>query len=84
VGTTGRGEARPASASLPNVERIDGYGATILLGFIVDTTGHAEPSTVHELWPKDKPRPTGRDLEAYKSFLEEASDNPSSFRAAAA
>ena len=55
----------------PDVERIAGYVATILLSFIVDTTGHAEASTVHDLWPNEKPRPTGRNLEAYQSFLDE-------------
>lgn len=55
----------------PDEERHEGYEATILLQFIVDTTGHAEPSTVHDLWPKEKPRPTGHDLDAYQSFLDE-------------
>ena len=47
------------------------YKATILLTFTVDSTGHVIPSSVHDLWPNDKPRPTGPDSIAYQSFLEE-------------
>ena len=49
----------------------EGYEATILLQFIVDTTGRADVSSVRDLWPKEKARLTGRDLEAYQSFLDE-------------
>ena len=47
------------------------YKATILLTFMVDSTGHAIPSTIHDVWPNEKPRPTGADSTAYQSFLEE-------------
>ena len=55
----------------PDEARHEGYSASILLNFIVDTTGRAEPWTIHDLWPKEKPRPTGWDLEAYEGFLNE-------------
>lgn len=49
----------------------DRYEASILLTFIVDSAGHTVASTIHDLWPKEKPRPTGRDSAAYQSFLDE-------------
>ena len=50
--------------------RRSGYEATIVVNFIVDSTGHAVDSTIKELWPKDKPRLKGRDQFEYESFLE--------------
>ena len=47
------------------------YKATIILNFMIDSTGHVLPSTIQDVWPDDKPRPTGRDSAAYQSFLEE-------------
>ena len=47
-----------------------GYEAMVLLNFIVDSTGHAVDSTVKELWPSGKQRPTGLDLSMYQQFLE--------------
>jgi hypothetical protein len=45
--------------------------ATVVLIFLADTMGHAIASSIRDVWSKDKPRPTGRDLVAYQSFLEE-------------
>lgn len=55
----------------PLAAQVHGYEGTVLLSFFVDSTGHAIMSTVHDLWPKEKPRWTGRDSSAYKSFLDE-------------
>ncbi|HXQ77558.1 MAG TPA: hypothetical protein VN797_05095 [Gemmatimonadaceae bacterium] len=56
--------------SYPDDARRTGYQAEIVLSFIVDSTGRAVESTIEDLWPKDKPKLKGRDLEAYESFVE--------------
>ena len=56
--------------SYPDDARRTGYEATIVLRFIVDSTGRAVDSTIEDLWPHDKPRLKGRDLDAYESFIE--------------
>lgn len=65
---TRSGQAPPA---YPAGARLQGYEGTVLLTFLVDSTGHAVMSTVHDLWPKEKPRWSARDSSAYRSFLKE-------------
>jgi hypothetical protein len=62
---------RQSAPPYPYGPKREGYEATIVLRFLVDSTGHAVPSTMLDEWPKDKPRPTGHDLTAYQSFLEQ-------------
>jgi hypothetical protein len=66
-------EAKPGQTppSYPAGARLQGYEGTVLLSFVVDTTGRAVMSTVRDLWPEKKPRWTARDSSAYRSFLEE-------------
>lgn len=66
-------EAKPGqrSPTYPIGARLQGYEGTVLLSFFVDSTGHAVMSTIHDLWPNQKPRWTGRDSSAYQSFLKE-------------
>jgi hypothetical protein len=40
----------------------------LLLQFIVDTTGLADLSTVKDLWPSSRPRPSGQTRQYYESF----------------
>lgn len=54
----------------PEAARREGYQGNILLQFIVDTAGHASASTIHDLWPKDRPPLTGGKAEKYKEFVE--------------
>jgi hypothetical protein len=48
------------------------YEGTVLLQFLVDTTGSAIQSSIHDLWPDEKPRLRGSDLQAYEEFVEES------------
>lgn len=41
---------------------------SILMQFIVDTTGHAEMATVKDLWPRNVPRLTGAKRVYYEDF----------------
>jgi hypothetical protein len=54
----------------PEGARRTWYEATIVLKFIVDSTGHAVESTITEVWPEGTPRPQGEKLRMYESFLE--------------
>lgn len=54
----------------PDGARRAGFEATIVLNFIVDSTGHAVDSTITEVWPEGTARPQGRNLFMYESFLE--------------
>lgn len=54
----------------PDAARRTWYEATIVLNFIVDTTGHAVDSTIREVWPEGTPRLHGEKLRMYESFLE--------------
>ena len=47
------------------------YEGTVLLQFVVDSTGHPLMFTVHDLRPKGMPEWTRSDSSAYQSFLEE-------------
>jgi hypothetical protein len=47
-------------------------GASVLLHFVVDSAGRVERETIHDLWPDDKPRPTGSDATAYDEFASSA------------
>lgn len=49
--------------------RIEG---TVILQFIVDTTGRADLSTVRDVWSEDRARLTGESSDAYWAFFREA------------
>ncbi|HEX5410209.1 MAG TPA: hypothetical protein VFW89_10600 [Gemmatimonadaceae bacterium] len=46
--------------------------AKIFLQFVVDTLGHADPSSIHDIWYSSKPRLTGRLGEFYTEFVNAA------------
>jgi len=54
----------------PEGARRAGYQATIVLSFIVDSTGHAVESTIKEVWPEGTPRLWGEKRSMYERFLE--------------
>jgi hypothetical protein len=62
-----RGQPHP---HYPDEARREYYEATIILSFSVDTTGYAVESSIHDVWPKEKPRLRGSDLRKYDSFVE--------------
>lgn len=47
-----------------------GYTATVIMEFVVDTTGHAVMSTAHDVWAADRPRLTGLSGLMYSEFLD--------------
>ena len=53
----------------PEAARNEGYQATLIMQFLVDTMGRVVDSTIRDVWPKDKPRLTGHELSQYTSFL---------------
>jgi hypothetical protein len=61
------GRAHP---KYPEGARVAGYEGTIILSFLVDSTGHAVDSTIKELWPEGTPRLRGEKRSMYESFLE--------------
>ena len=56
----------------PSDARWEGYNGTVILSFLVDTTGQAVESSIQDVWPKDKPRLTGAQLRMYESFVDES------------
>lgn len=52
----------------PDDARGSGYEATVVMGFVVDTTGHALMQTAHDIWPPGKPRPEGGAGRMYAEF----------------
>lgn len=42
----------------------------MVLQFVVDTMGRVDPSSIHDLWASDKPRPEGIFRQEYESFVE--------------
>jgi hypothetical protein len=54
----------------PQPERVAGITAVVVMDFLVDSSGHALPSSFKEVWPPTKTRPTGQMLAAYNDFLD--------------
>jgi hypothetical protein len=62
---------KPGSAKphYPELARKENYEGTVILSFLVDTTGHAVDSTIKDVWPASKPRLRGTDLAQYDRFV---------------
>jgi hypothetical protein len=45
---------------------------SVMLSFVIDTTGRVDPETVTDVWPAGKPRPAGDLLAHYRAFVNEA------------
>ena len=52
----------------PKAAREEGANAFVRMSFVVDTTGRAIPSTIHDVWPNDRPRNAGRLGAFYEQF----------------
>ena len=53
----------------PDSAAMDRMGGYVIMRFIVDTLGRAEPASIHDLWPSDKPRLTGYLATYYDGFV---------------
>lgn len=62
------------SVHFPDGAAYGGAEAFVRLSFVVDTNGRADVSTVHDVWPKDRPRLTGTLGDYYEQFVEAATD----------
>jgi hypothetical protein len=51
--------------------RFEGY---VLMQFVVDSTGRADPNTIRDIWPAGKPRLSGESRTAYDDFLQSVRD----------
>jgi hypothetical protein len=47
---------------------------TVMMRFMVDTTGRVDMTTVRDEWPSDQPRLSGQKAAYYREFLQAASD----------
>lgn len=64
--------AHPLRAHTPRYPRdlkMDGFAGSVVLEFVVDTTGHAVPGSVHDWWPQNQERLTGDRAGAYATFV---------------
>jgi hypothetical protein len=57
------------AAHYPERARQGGYEGTVILSFLVDSTGHVAESTIKDVWPENKPRLRGIDLAQYDRFV---------------
>jgi len=53
----------------PRYSETHRVSGTLVVQFIVDTSGRADMSTFHDLWPSDKPRLTGELGDFYAQFV---------------
>lgn len=53
----------------PYRERLAEVEGTVIVKFVVDTTGRASMNTFEDSWPTGRPKPTGALAEYYRSFL---------------
>jgi hypothetical protein len=59
----------PAHVKYPWALEQRGVRATVLIDFVVDTTGVADPATIHDAWPPWRPRLTGQLGKYYDEFF---------------
>lgn len=59
----------PESALYGRYERAEGV---VHLQFVIDTTGRAVEGTIHDVWPKDRPRLSGSLGDHYQAFVDAA------------
>ncbi len=61
-------------ATYPEGARMGHAEGLLALQFVVDTSGRADVTTVHDVWPADRPRLTGELRRHYDAFLEASVD----------
>lgn len=66
--------AKGAMPTYPGVALSRGYRGTVIMQFVVDTTGRAEPRTVRDLWPPRVPRLAPNKEMVYQAFVEASRD----------
>lgn len=54
----------------PDTPRVLGFGASVIMQFVVDTSGRAEPATVRDLPLPADARLNAREMEQYKLFVQ--------------
>ena len=57
-----------ATPSFPRRALERGATATLVMRFVVDTTGRVVPGSIEDVWPADKPRPRGHMGRLYEDF----------------
>lgn len=63
--------ARSARPSYPKRQRDAGFEGSILLQYVVDTSGRARPETIHAVWrPGTRPLLDQQQFEAYHAFVD--------------
>jgi hypothetical protein len=50
---------QPPPSYYPPLLQAWGVEGRVMMEFAVDTTGRADPATIHDVWPKERPRLTG-------------------------
>lgn len=61
-------------AQFPEAARSHVAEGFVRIAFVVDTGGRAVASTVHDVWPKDRPRLTGELGAVYRDFVRSGTD----------
>lgn len=78
VAFTRRVAVEKQAASVPGTLRVaypasargsGSVSAAVQLSFVVDTSGRAVASTIHDIWPQDRPRLTGELGDYYREFV---------------
>jgi hypothetical protein len=64
----------------PYDARDHGAVATVVEMFVVDSTGHVDPSTIHEKWPANTPAPQGDRGRYWREFVSAVHEALASFR----
>ena len=60
---------RPPQITYPAGSQSASVEGTVVLQFIVDSTGRVATKTIEDRWPADRPRPSGQLAEHYRAFL---------------
>jgi hypothetical protein len=61
--------ARMSPPRYPERPRTEHFEATIIMQFVVDTTGRVDPATIHDVWPASLPPLTAYRKAVYEEFL---------------
>ena len=56
----------------PEGQRDAGIGGHVLLRVTIDSLGRPVPASIHDIYPADRPRPEGKELDDYLAFSDAA------------
>ena len=65
-------QTRPPRIAYPESSLRGGAVGTVILEFVVDSTGRVDPATVREVWAPERPRLTGEVGRFYDAFVRSA------------